>query len=442
MKPFNRRDVGKLIGSAGMASASPLLGTLSAFAQGAAPNVSAGAKPRVVIVGGGAGGGTLAHILKRSSPEIDVTLVERQAQYTTCFLSNLYIGGFRSLQSLTHDYRGLTSIGIRVVHDSAKDVDAKSRELRLESGQKLAYDRLVISPGIDFKFGAIPGYTEAAETVMPHAYRGGAQTKLLMDQLQAMPDGGTVVLAAPDNPYRCPPGPYERACMIAHFIKTRKPKSKLVILDPKKSFSKQKLFMSAFKEQYAGIVDFHLSTDIDSFALKSVDPKSMEIETVSGMRIKAAVANIIPPQRAGQFAHAAGCADGDWCPIDPETFASRKLPNIYVIGDAAIAGDMPKSAFSANSQAKSVSNDIEAALAGKPKYPSRYRNTCWSMLGPANSVKIGASYAPKDGKVSALSTFVSEGDEDAKTREKSYKESIGWYAGIVAEIFNKRVDNI
>lgn len=441
MHPLNRRDFGKLLGGAGLAAATSALGGAGVFAQGA-PAVATGAKPRVVIVGGGPGGGTLAHILKRSSPEIEVTLIEEQKQYTTCFFSNLYLGGLRTLESLTHNYAGLAAIGVRMIHDRAVKVDPAARTVDLQGGAKVGYDKLVLSPGIEFKYAAIAGYSEAAAAVMPHAYRGGQQSKLLFDQLRAMPDGGTVVLAPPPNPFRCPPGPYERACMIAHYLKTAKPRSKLVIIDPKKAISKQALFTAAFNELYAGIIEFHLSTDIDDFSLASVDPGSKEIVTKSGLKIKADVANIIPAQRAGIIAEIAGCTSGDWCPINPENFASTQVADIYVIGDASAAGEMPKSAFSANSQSKSVSNDLEALMAGKPKYPPRYRNTCWSLLGPENSVKVGASYKPKGTGVAAVGSFVSKLEDDAKTRSKSYKESVGWYAGIVAEGFNKKVDQI
>ncbi|MEQ1695404.1 MAG: NAD(P)/FAD-dependent oxidoreductase [Hyphomicrobiaceae bacterium] len=438
MPNINRRDLTKLLGGAGLMTALPGL----SLAQTNAPAVSGNARPKVVIIGGGAGGGTLAHVLRRGSPEIQVTLIEAQTQYTTCFFSNLYIGGFRSLESLTHGYAGLANIGVNVVTGRAVGIDTAKKEVRLQSGQIIPYDKLAISPGIDFKWGAIPGYTEEASLLMPHAYRGGAQSKLLKDQLAAMPDGGVVVLAPPQNPYRCPPGPYERACMIAHYLKTEKPKSKLIIIDPKKSFSKQTLFMEAFNDLYKGIVELNLSNDIDDQAIKQLDPKTMQIETKAGLKIKANVANIIPPQQAGEIARLAGCTDGDWCPINAENFASTKVQDVYVIGDSSIAGDMPKSAFSANSHAKAVSNDLEAILAGKPKYPSRYRNTCWSMIGPASSVKIGANYGARDGKVTAIGNFISKTGEDSKTREKSLKESQGWYAGMIAEAFNKRVDVI
>lgn len=441
MAKINRREFAKLFG-AGALAASAGLNSNSATAQVAAPQVNRGAAPRVVIVGGGPGGGTLAHILRRGSPSIDVTLIEAKSQYTTCFFSNLYLGGLRPFDSLVHDYRGLSIIGVRTLNAYVTGVDPRRKLVSVQGGQQVPYDKLVLSPGIDFKFDAIEGYDEQATTVMPHAYKAGIQTQLLFQQLRAMRDGGTVVVAPPTNPYRCPPGPYERICMIAHYLKTQKPRSKLVVVEPKHSFAKRDLFMQAFDQDYRGIIDFHLSNDIDDYSLARVDARTMEIETKAGLKVKADVANIIPPQKAARLTEIAGCTDGDWCPIDADNFASTTLPDVHVIGDSALAGDMPKSAFSANSQAKSVSNHLEAELAGKPKYPPRYRNTCWSLLGPNNSVKIGAHYKPKDGRVTAQLAFVSENEEDYKTREKSYKESLGWYAGIIAEAFNKRVAKI
>lgn len=438
MTKINRRDFNRLIGSSGLASATTL--ALPAFAQ--TPAVTGRARPKVVIIGGGPGGGTLAHILRRGSPQIDVTLIEAKQRYTTCFFSNLYLGGIRPLGSLIHDYEGLRALGINVVNEFAINIDTTKKSVTLQSGTEVPYDQLVLSPGIDFKYDTIPGYSQAAIEKIPHSYRAGPQTKLLYDQLRAMPDGGVVAIAPPTNPYRCPPGPYERICLIANYLKTEKPRSKLVVVEPKRRFAKQGLFMQAINEDYKGIVDFHLTNDIDDYALKTVDVNQMQLETVAGLKVKADVINIIPPQKAGRIARVAGVTDGDWCPIDPENFQSKKVDDVFVIGDSSAAGDMPKSAFSANSQAKAVSNFLEASLAGKPKYPTRYRNTCWSMVGPKNSIKIGAFYRPAEDKVKVQLGFISENEEDARTREKSYRESLGWYAGIVAETFNKRVAKI
>ena len=216
---------------------------------------------------------------------------------------------------------------------------------------------------------------------MPHAYNtDGAQKKLLKDQLEAMEDGGTVLVLPPNNPFRCPPAPYERVCMIAHYLKTTKPKSKLIVLDPKKNFSKQAVFMEAIERYYKDIVEMHLSNEIDDFSVVRVDPKTKEVETKDGTKWKGSVVNVIPQQSAGEIAIKAGCAEGDWCPINPENFSSAKVADVYVLGDASIATEMPKSAFSANSQAKVVAADILAQLAGRDKFPPRFRNTCWSLV--------------------------------------------------------------
>jgi NADPH-dependent 2,4-dienoyl-CoA reductase/sulfur reductase-like enzyme len=395
------------------------------------------AAPKVVIIGGGPGGATVANQLSQAQPKIEVTLIEVQPRYTTCFFSNLYLGGFRTFQSITHDYSGLRQRGVKVVRELATDVDTAKKVVRTQSGGSYPYDRLVVSPGIDLKYDTIEGYSRAASLLMPHAYQAGTQTTLLKRQLERMRNGGVVVMAAPNNPYRCPPGPYERACMIAHFLKTRKPKSKLVILDPKRAFSKQPVFMEAFQRYYKDNLELNLSTELDDFTVVKVDPKAMVVTTKGGKTVKADVANIIPNQRAGEIAHKAGLAEGDWCPVNLESFVSRKVSGVYVLGDASVAAEMPKSAFSANSQAKVVAADIVAELSGKPKFPATYRNTCWSMLAPDDSVKIGANYTPKDGKLEPSGSFVSKPGEDAAMHKANYEESLGWYSGITTDIFAK-----
>jgi sulfide dehydrogenase [flavocytochrome c] flavoprotein chain len=435
MTMINRREFTRLIGGVGLAGLAPGLLATPAIATGGG---------KVVVVGGGAGGATVARILKSEAPQIDVTVVETQPIYTTCFNSNHYFGGFRTFASLQHSYDGLRKLGIDVVTDTASGIDSAKRTVALAQGKTLAYDRLVLSPGIDFKYGAIDGYSAQAAEIMPHAWKAGEQTLLLMRQLQAMDDGGVVVMAVPGNPYRCPPGPYERACMIAHFLKIKKPKSKLVIFDAKKTFSKQPAFEEAFAKYYDGIIDLNLTNEIDDFRVVSVDPKSMEVVTKSGTRMKAAVANIIPPQKAGDIAAKAGCTEGDWCPINPESFASTKVAGVYVLGDSAIATEMPKSAFAANSQGKAVAADILADLAGAERFPARYRNTCWSLLAADDSIKVGASYKPgeKDGKafLEASGGFVSKPGESAEERKKNVAEGLAWYHAIIADAFNDDTD--
>ena len=427
MPDITRREFARLAGLAGGGAVASQAWAPFAIAQGAA---------KVVIVGGWAGGATVAHYLKKEAPQLDVTLIEANPIYSSSFFSNLYIGGFRSLESLSHSYVGLKRLGVTVVHDVATDVDSAKKTVKTKGGRTYHYDRLVLSPGIDIKYDSVPGYSREASRIMPHAYTTSAYGKRqLKRQLLGMRDGGTVVLATPNNPYRCPPGPYERACMIAHFLKTKKPKSKLIILDPKKAFSKQAVFTEAFEKHYKGIVELNLTTDIDDFALASVDAKTKEIVTKAGKKVKADVANIIPQQRAGEIASRAGATEGDWCPINPENFASRKVKDVYVLGDASIAAEMPKSAFSANSQAKVVASDILAELAKKDRFPPRYRNTCWSLLAADDDVKIGANYAPKDGKLDPSGSFVSQKGEAADVRKQNYQESIAWYSSITADMF-------
>jgi NADPH-dependent 2,4-dienoyl-CoA reductase/sulfur reductase-like enzyme len=223
--------------------------------------------------------------------------------------------------------------------------------------------------------------------------------------------------------------------MIALYLKARKPKSKLVILDPKKNFSKQPVFTEAFDKYYKGMVEVHLSNEIDSFAVVRVDPKAREVETREGTKWKGDVINVIPQQRAGEIAHKAGTTEGDWVPINPENFGSKKVKDIYVLGDAAIAADMPKSAFAANNQAKVVVADILADLANKDRFPPRFRNTCWSLLAVDDCVKIGANYAPKDGRLDPSGSFVSQPGEDAAVRSQNFAESVGWYSSITADMF-------
>ncbi len=429
MTPVTRRQFGHLFGGTGLAA----IGTSSfgsfAIAQGIG---------KVVIVGGGAGGASVAHALKLGEPKLDVTLIEVNPKYTSCFFSNLYIGGFRTFESITHNWDGLRKLGVKVVREWATDVDTTKRVVKTAGGRTFAYDKLVLSPGIEIKYATIEGYSKEAAQIMPHAWLAGPQTQLLKAQLEAMKDGATVVLAAPNNPYRCPPGPYERACMIAHHIKTKKPKSKLVIVDPKKAFSKQPVFMEAFDKYYKGIIELNLSNDIDDFSVTKVDAKSREIFTKAGKTIKADVANIVPSQRAGEIVHKAGCAEGDWCPINLDNFTSKKVQNVYVLGDAsAVPVEMPKSAFTANSQAKVVAGDILAELAKKERFPARYRNTCWSMVAPDDSVKVGGNFTPKDGKWEVTGSFVTKPGEDAATHKANFEESLGWYSGITTDIFAK-----
>lgn len=430
MTEISRRDLGRLFAGAGAgAVAATSFGTF-AIAQGAAAG-------RVVVIGGGAGGASVARALKIGAPQLQVTLLEPNRVYSSSFFSNLYLGGFRTYGSLNHNYDGLRRLGVSVIHRRANSVDTAKKTVRTSGGRTLPYDKLVVSPGIAIKYDSIPGYSEEVSNGRaPHAYltEGGGKVHLKR-LLERMPNGGTVAMVMPNNPFRCPPGPYERACMIAHFLKTQKPKSRLVILDPKKGFSKQPVFVEAFGKYYKDIVELNLTNEIDDFSVTAFDARAREITTKAGKKVKYDVANVIPQQSAGQIALRAGLAKGDWCPVNPETFSSALVKDVYVLGDAAIAVEMPKSAFSANSQAKVAANDIIAELAKGERFPARLRNTCWSLLAPDDSVKVGASYTPKGGKLEPSGSFVSKPGEDAATRAQNFQESVGWYAGITADMF-------
>ncbi|MET1047780.1 MAG: NAD(P)/FAD-dependent oxidoreductase [Hyphomicrobium sp.] len=412
--------------------------SLATVTEASRPALAAG-PAKIVIIGGGPGGAAVANRLKSADATFDIILIEPKQKYTTCFYSNLYLGGFRSFQSITHAYEGVKKRGITVLTDTATGIDTTAKKVTLAKGSPLTYDRLVVAPGIDFKYDAIEGYSPEAAKVMPHAWQGGEQTWLLKEKLLALPDGGLVVMAVPQNPYRCPPGPYERACMIAHFLKTKKPKARLVLFDAKKTYSKQAVFEQAFDEYYKDIVEINLTNEIDDFSVSKVDAKTGIVTTRAGRSERAALANIIPPQKAGVIAASAGLTDGDWCPVNPENFTSTKAKDVYVLGDAATAHDMPKSAFSAVSQAGVVAADIVADLKGKPRAPGRYRNTCWSMVAPDNSAKIGGDYVPatKDGKafLEVKDPFVSKPDDSTDLRRQVSQESAEWYQTVVQDIF-------
>lgn len=401
------------------------------------PFVSAQSKPRVIVIGGGAGGATAAkYIAKDSAGAIGVTLIEPNDSYQTCFHSNLYLGGIRDYTSITHSYDALTkSYGIVRVASRAASIDRDRKEVVLESGRRLPYDRLVVSPGIDLKYDSVPGWSQAAEEAMPHAWKPGVQTLLLKKRLDAVSNGGVVVMIAPPNPYRCPPGPYERVSMMAHALKTAgKDRCKIFVIDPKEVFSKQAVFLEGWEKHYKGMVEW-LGPKIHD-GVKSVDPKTGTVETGFETYKDAALVNVIPAQMAGAIARDAMLTNASgYCAIDPSNMRSVVDPNIYVLGDACIAGDMPKSAFAANSQAKVAAMNIRGELSSSRVFEARYANTCWSLLAADDCIKIGGAYLPKDGKISASSTFISKVGEDADVRKTSQAENMGWYAGITTDMF-------
>ncbi len=394
-------------------------------------------KPKVVVIGGGAGGATAAkYIATGADGAVDVTLIEESKTYTSCFFSNLYLGDVRSFDSITHSYDKLASTyGINIVNSYAVEIDRDAKMIKLRDGGSVAYDRVVVAPGIDLIYDSVPGYSEEASIKAPHAWQAGRQTQILKEKLEALSNGDTVVMVAPPNPYRCPPGPYERVSMIAHLFKTKgMTDSTIIILDAKTKFSKQGLFTAGWESHYPGMVEW-IGPDIHG-GITGVDAEAGTVETDFDT-FEGDLLNIIPAQMAGAIASNAGLADDTgYCPIDSNSMRSTIDEHIFVIGDASIADAMPKSGFSANSQAKVAARAILGDLIQARVFPAKYANTCWSMIGTDDGVKVGAQYASIDGKIASTSTFVSQVNEDAATRKATFEESLGWYDGITRDIFS------
>lgn len=409
------------------------LGAAAAFAM---PTIARAAGARVVVVGGGFGGATAARYLKVFDPSLEVTLVDRDATYITCPFSNYVLGGLRDIGSITHQRDPLRQrYGVRLVRAEAKRLDTGRKSVELADGSRLPYDKLVVAPGIELKFGDVPGYSEAAATRAPHAWKAGAQTLLLRRQLEAMPDGGVVIVAPPGNPFRCPPGPYERVSMIAWYLKAHKPRSKILVLDAKDAFSKQGLFQSAWENLYPGMITWLAGKD--GGKVESIDVANLSVRAGFGVE-KAAVINLIPPQTAGKIALDAGLAEANgWCAVDPATFASRKAADVYVVGDASIAGAMPKSGSAANSQAKVVAAHIAASLRSAAPPAAVFHNTCYSLVAPDYGISVTGTYRPAAAGVAEVpnSGGVSPAQADAATRKLEADYTRGWYAGIIADAF-------
>jgi NADPH-dependent 2,4-dienoyl-CoA reductase/sulfur reductase-like enzyme len=375
---FTRRELLKLT------AAGAAVSTLGACATGS------GSKGKVVVVGGGWGGATAAKYTRLwSEGAIDVTLVEPNRTFVSCPISNLVIGGSKKIDELTMSYDGLRRHGVNVVHDTVTAIDADKKQVRLASGGTLAFDRAVVSPGIEFMYEQVKGMNAAAAETIPHAWKAGPQTLLLRSQLEAMPDGGVVVMSVPLAPYRCPPGPYERACQIAHYLKTRKPKSKLIILDANPQVtSKGPLFTRVWKEDYAGIIDYQAN-----MAITEVDVKGRTLTTNLGEAIKGNVINLILPQRAGDIARDAGLitANNRWCEVDWVSTESIKVKNVHVIGDATLpAPAMPKSGHMANQHGKAAAAAIVELMNGRAPIPPMMANTCYSYVDDKNAIHVAS----------------------------------------------------
>jgi len=379
---IQRRDFLKALGAAGF-------GTVAALPGCATTGGGAGGK--VVVIGGGYGGATAAKYIRMwSDGGVDVTVVEPSPEFISCPLSNLVIGGSKQIGDVTVSYDNLPKRhGVKILRDTATSVDPEKRTVKLASGQELAYDRLILSPGIDFMWDKVPSLNNAdAQGKILHAWKAGAQTVALRNQLVAMPDGGVYAISIPVAPYRCPPGPYERACQVAWYFKRAKPKSKVLILDGNGDVtSKGPLFKKAWAEEYKGIVEYrpnHVLTDVD------VATRTAKFEVQDS--VKADVLNILPPQRAGAIARSAGVvtANDRWCDVDFLTFESVKVKNVHILGDAIqIATGMPKSGHMANQHAKVCAAAVIALLSGQAPNPTPVlSNTCYSFITDREVVHV------------------------------------------------------
>jgi NADPH-dependent 2,4-dienoyl-CoA reductase/sulfur reductase-like enzyme len=422
-RPHSRRAI--LAGAALLAAPAPL---------------RAQAAMRLLVVGGGFGGASAASFARRAHPGVQVTLVEPQPRYVTCPYGNLVLAGERRIGQITHSYDGLRARGVAVIHDRAAGIDPVARRVRLAGGTVLGYDRLVLAPGIALRWGAIEGYDQAAADTMPHAWiaADGAQTLLLRRQLEAMPEGGVVGIAIPPNPFRCPPGPYERISMIAHYLKRHKPRAKILALDAKEAFSKQALFQDAWRAFYGGMIEW-VPASGDGRVVK-VDPGERVLETEFGTRHRVDVANVIPPQSAAPVAIEAGLADDTgWVPVDARSFEARAAPGIHVVGDANIPGPMPKSGYVANSTAVQAVAAAVALHRGQAPPEAVYFNTCYSHVGQDYAISVVGIFRPNAEGTAVLEVPNSGGFSPRgalpEQRRLEALHADAWYDSITRSIF-------
>ena len=365
----------------------------SATAMAGCATTGSGSAGRVVVIGGGIGGSTAAKYVKMWAPDIDVTVVERESSFISCPISNLVLAGSTTMNEITRGYGGLTDRGIRVARDNAVAIDAAAKTVRLAGGETLAYDRLIVSPGVDFVYDTIPGLNNAAaQAQVLHAWKAGPQTLALRKQLESMRDGGVYVLHIPLAPYRCPPGPYERVCQVADYFKRAKPKSKIIVLDSNPDVvSKAGLFKAVWNGQYKGMIDYRPNSEI-----ADVDVKGSTIKLQFG-DVKGDVLNVVPPQRAGEIARQAGLitANNRWCGIDWLTCESTAVKGVHVLGDATLSANlMPKSASMANQHAKVAAAAVIALIKGQPVNPEpMMMNTCYSFVDAKNVIHVASVHA-------------------------------------------------
>lgn len=431
MSGISRRNFIQLTGGAAAVSTMGFSNILLAGSHGG----------NVVIVGGGIGGATAARYIKRADPKVNVTIIEPNKNYYTCFMSNEVISGERALDSIKFGYQNLESMGVKIVQDLATNIDAGKKHVVTKSNGNIAYDRCIVSPGVDFKWEMIEGYdAKVAAEKVPHAWKAGPQTALLRKQLESMKDGGTVIIAPPPNPFRCPPGPYERASQIAHYLKHNKPKSKILILDAKDKFSKQGLFTQGWKKHYGFGTDNSLIEWVKGAEGGIIEGVNASTNTIVGSvdEHKGDVLNVIPAQKAGKIAFNAGLVnDKGWCPVNQQTFESTIHKDVYVIGDSSVASPLPKSGYSANSEAKVCAAAVVASLHGKPAGIPTLVNTCYSLITPDDGISVAMVYnfdGKKIQKVKGSGGLTPmDSSEDVRKREARYAHS--WFNNITHDVF-------
>lgn len=425
-KPFTRRKFGKFAGAVATVTIGQSLFPMPVIAR---------AKPKAVIIGGGAGGATAARRLAEDFKGIDVTLIEANKLYTACFFASRYLGGLRTLKDVTHGYQNLSQKrGITVINAAATAVDGDNKTVVLEGGTKIEFDRLIVSPGIDFKFGLIDGYDEKTTDLFPHAYKADAQISILRKQLEAMEDGGVFAISSPSRPYRCPPAPYERAAMVAYYMKRHKPRSKILIVDSKDEFPMSEVMSEVWEKLYPGMIEW-IPAEFGG-KIRAVDAKTKTLIS-DEERFSADVINIIPDQHAGRIAQVSGLAGKNgWCPIHAKTFESKLIPGVHLVGDAIDPGDMSKSAFSANTQARACAAAVGASLSGVEAKELPLTNTCFFLVGQNHGLKLGGAYKATPEGIAGLSGYLSQVGEDNDIRKQTADDGDAWYNAVTKEMFS------
>lgn len=404
-------------------------------------NINKKSSPHVVVIGGGFGGATAAKYIRKLDSNIKVSLIEPKSHYVTCPASNWVLGGIKSADSTRFSYQSLSdNYGINSVRDFVVSIDLVKHTVSLSDGNKIDYDRLVVSPGIDFRWETIDGYNQKATQMIPHAWKAGEQALFLQRQLQAMADGGVVVICTPPNPFRCPPGPYERASMMAYYLTKYKPKSKILILDPKSEFSKQALFIAGWEKHYGYGTDKSMIEwiSIPDNPVKEVDIKNKTVVTDFGDSYKADVLNIIPAQKAGNIAQKAGLTNlSGWCPVNHRSCESILHPDIHVIGDASIHHPLPKSAFAASSEAKICAFAVVNMLNDNELIEPTWINACYSLITPRHGISVAMVYKLNQQgdvmEVKGSGGVTAKADKDIFYLESKYAQH--WYDNITKDTF-------